>query len=247
MAHSATHFLPFAPYVTCIPTSSQVATANFQFVFSDLSCSPPILQATNHALKELGHPPIAEPEYNHLAGGGNQILLTNALRLSTGAPPTADDVRKAVALKMSFESARGEGAIKEFAGATEALNALSAGGLPLAVLSNKAEPLVREAVAHCFPRVQWAAVCGARDDTPVKPSAVAALRIVERHMPGVRAEDCAFVGDTSVDMQTGVAAGMFPVGVVWGFREEDELVRNGAKAIARERMDLVKILLEEGK
>lgn len=204
-------------------------------------------QATNHALKELGHGAIAELEYKHLAGGGNQILMTNAIRHSSGATPAAAEVSKGVALKMAFEAARGEGAIKEFAGATEALVALSGAGLQLAVLSNKAELLVREAVVHCFPSVPWVAVCGARDDTPVKPSPVAALRIVERHMPGIDPKECAFVGDTSVDMQTGVAAGMFPVGVAWGFRDEEELERNGAKAIARQCADIVKILLEEEK
>lgn len=172
--------------------------------------------------------------------------MTNALRHSTGATPSPAEVNKAVALKMAFEVAHGEKDNKEFTGATQALAALSVAGLQLAVLSNKAEPLVHKAVAHCFPSVPWVAVCGARDDTPFKPSPIAALRIVERHMPGVEPTECAFVGDTTVDMQTAVAAGMFPVGVAWGFHDEEELVCNGAKAVARERMDIVKILQAQG-
>jgi phosphoglycolate phosphatase len=40
-----------------------------------------------------------------------------------------------------------------------------------------------------------------------------------------------FMGDTSVDMTTAVNAGMFPVGVLWGFRTEEELLRHGARLI----------------
>jgi phosphoglycolate phosphatase len=32
-------------------------------------------------------------------------------------------------------------------------------------------------------------------------------------------------------MKTAVAAGMFPVGALWGFRSENELKENGAKAV----------------
>lgn len=38
----------------------------------------------------------------------------------------------------------------------------------------------------------------------------------------------AYFGDTGVDMQTASRAGMFAVGVNWGFREPDELLQNDA-------------------
>ena len=40
-----------------------------------------------------------------------------------------------------------------------------------------------------------------------------------------------YVGDTATDMKTGRSAGMFTVGVTWGFRQRDELVANGAQRI----------------
>ncbi len=89
-------------------------------------------------------------------------------------------------------------------------------------------------------------MCGAREDTPLKPSPIAALRILAECMPGVNPNECVFVGDTSVDMQTGVAAGMIPVGVSWGFRTEEELFDNGAAAVAKERSEIVDILRSWG-
>ena len=43
---------------------------------------------------------------------------------------------------------------------------------------------------------------------------------------------CVFIGDSDVDMQTGKAVQMLSVGVLWGFRDEEELRWNGADRLA---------------
>jgi phosphoglycolate phosphatase len=59
---------------------------------------------------------------------------------------------------------------------------------------------------------------------------------------GVSEGEVVYLGDTNTDMQTAVAAGMFPVGVLWGFRTANELVASGAKAIIERPLDLLRIL-----
>ena len=49
----------------------------------------------------------------------------------------------------------------------------------------------------------------------------------------------AYLGDSMVDMQTAVNAGFLPVGVLWGFREKDELVENGAKILLEKPAELL--------
>ena len=51
-----------------------------------------------------------------------------------------------------------------------------------------------------------------------------------------------YLGDTGTDMKTATAAGMFPVGALWGFRTADELKSSGAKVLVdhpREVLDLL--------
>ena len=59
---------------------------------------------------------------------------------------------------------------------------------------------------------------------------------------GVKPERCVFVGDSKMDVMTGVNSGAYPVGVLWGFRKEDELIGGGAKSIISEPKELLAII-----
>lgn len=54
---------------------------------------------------------------------------------------------------------------------------------------------------------------------------------------GISAAEFLYVGDSNTDMRTAKAAGMFPVGVLWGFRAQDELITAGAKALIEHSVD----------
>ena len=60
----------------------------------------------------------------------------------------------------------------------------------------------------------------------------------------VPASDWLYLGDTNTDMRTAGAAGMFAVGVLWGFRDRKELGVSGAKALI-ERPEQIFSLLEQ--
>lgn len=56
---------------------------------------------------------------------------------------------------------------------------------------------------------------------------------------GVKADECLYIGDTWVDMETGKNAGMETVGVLWGFRDQDELEKAGACHIISHPQELL--------
>jgi phosphoglycolate phosphatase len=51
-----------------------------------------------------------------------------------------------------------------------------------------------------------------------------------------------YVGDSAIDMKTAIAAGMFPVGVCWGFRPVEELQDGGAQALIERPLDILNLL-----
>ena len=55
-------------------------------------------------------------------------------------------------------------------------------------------------------------------------------------------EETYFVGDTMVDMQTAVNAKMIGIGVLWGFRDEEELMEHGATFVVKHPLDILEIV-----
>ena len=66
---------------------------------------------------------------------------------------------------------------------------------------------------------------------PRKPDPTVALAIAEKI--GVPPERFVYVGDSGVDMDCASRAGMRAVGVLWGFRPQEELLENGAEWLIR--------------
>ena len=76
-----------------------------------------------------------------------------------------------------------------------------------------------------------------------KPSPDGALYVA--NILGLKPEDILYVGDTSTDMKTGKSAGMYTIGVLWGFRERTELEENGADIIISTPEELLNYVFEE--
>jgi phosphoglycolate phosphatase len=127
-----------------------------------------------------------------------------------------------------------------FPGVPELLDALAEHELPVAVFSNKPDDFTKLCVQKLLPRWRFRTVIGAGPDTPHKPDPAGAKWIAETL--GVPPAQMLYVGDTNTDMQTANAAGMFPVGVTWGFRPAEELLANGAAILITEPRHLLKLL-----
>ncbi|MCR4411808.1 MAG: HAD-IA family hydrolase, partial [Thermoguttaceae bacterium] len=127
-----------------------------------------------------------------------------------------------------------------YEGIPELLDALVARRLPMAVLSNKPQEFTRLCVERLLPRWRFATVVGAGAALPRKPDPTGALCIASEF--GVSAERILYLGDTNTDMQTAVAAGMYPVGALWGFRTRDELLASGARALVERPADVLRLI-----
>ncbi|KAB2822822.1 MAG: HAD-IA family hydrolase, partial [Paludibacter sp.] len=102
------------------------------------------------------------------------------------------------------------------------------------------DALTKKIVQALLPQWNFERVAGLTTEALKKPNPAEALRIA-REMD-ISPERILYVGDSGTDMQTATNAGMFAVGVLWGFRSEDELLSNGAKALAKYPADLIKML-----
>lgn len=126
------------------------------------------------------------------------------------------------------------------AGVKEMLVALAA-LYPMSTISTGTVPRVERFLEHYGVRKLFAAVVGAETTPRMKPHPDPLL-FAARAM-GVDPTACLMIGDTTVDIRTGVSAGAQTVGVLCGFGTEDELLRTGAQLILRTTSDLLAVLL----
>lgn len=131
--------------------------------------------------------------------------------------------------------------VTAYEGIPDVLQKLKDRGIKLGVCSNKPHPATVKVMEAMFPGL-FEMILGQSDAVARKPAPDGVLKIAEEF--GVKPEECMYVGDTMTDMLTGKAAGMFTVGVLWGFRDREELEKNGADMIVEHPYDLLKLCEE---
>lgn len=194
-----------------------------------------IATVMNGWLRSKSWPEHPLEAYRQMVGRGLARLIQAAVPASESAHAETwyDEVFGAY-------EAMGIGESRPYPGVTETLQQLRDAGLPLAVISNKPDAITRSMVAALFPSIDFALVRGGLVGVPSKPNPVSALAAAQAC--AVAPCDCAFVGDSDVDMKTALAAGMMAVGAAWGFRGEAELRTAGAMLIISSMTELPSIL-----
>lgn len=120
------------------------------------------------------------------------------------------------------------------------LRALRNRGIRCSVLSNKPHHFTRTCVDHFFEPTIFEHVFGQREGVEKKPSPAGALEIAE--LMRVTPKECLYVGDSSIDMQTGKSAGMYTIGVLWGFRDAEELQKNRADMLVQQPSEIIEFI-----
>ncbi len=193
-----------------------------------------LADSTNAALAELlvpGHPLEA---YKQLVGDGLENLVRRALRQE---PPDEAQLARGLELTRREYALRWADKTRPYPGIPDLLDDLSRRKIPMAVFSNKPHEFTRLCVSRLLAGWQFQAVQGATPELPRKPDPRGSLMIAAKM--GVEPRDVLYLGDTNTDMRTAVAAGMFPVGALWGFRTADELLATGAAALAKTPTDVL--------
>jgi phosphoglycolate phosphatase len=191
----------------------------------------------NAALAAVGLPEHPADAYRMFVGLGVAELVQRMLPEARRDEATC---KRVGALFMDEYTVRWKIKTRAYPGIPELLESLRSLGLPVCVLSNKPQAYTDLTVREFFPGFPFARVRGARPEVPNKPHPAGALALAGEL--GLAPGQIAFVGDSATDMKTARGAGMLPVGVLWGFRDEAELTGNGARRLIRAPADLLPLL-----
>jgi len=193
-----------------------------------------IAQTINLVFGGRGYPPFSIEDCMRMVGEGMEVLVRRALPDGFGngslISEIVEEFREAYSLTWRDHS-------RPYPGVLGLLEGLKARGVRSAVLSNKSHPFTETMTRELLP-FDFEIVRGALPGVPFKPDPTAALQIAsEMEVPP---SGFIFVGDSDIDMKTARAAGMFPAGALWGFRDAANLKSGGASVLLALPGDLLR-------
>lgn len=189
--------------------------------------------SANHAVGTVGVAPYTREEIRSFVGNGANNLIRLCLGERVEALPAC------VAAFRSYYDAHLCDATKPYEGIVELLRQLDGAGVKCAVLSNKPDFAVEKLCRRYFGNLLG--ICrGQQEGVPLKPDPAALFGIVSDY--GFQKEDCLYVGDSDVDVETARRAGMDGVAVSWGFRPKEELIKKGATVVIDRPQELLQLI-----
>jgi len=196
-----------------------------------------IAHFANSALNKFKLPSIDTEEYKYLVGDGAKVLVERMIKTVGGTNEDFENVYPEYNTTYDNDFMY---LTEPYDGIIELLDALKAKGIKTAILSNKPHETALKVSNALFGEGRIDICLGARASVPLKPDPSGVFEILD--MFDLKKEECLYIGDTATDMKTGKNSGLYTVGVLWGFRKEDELSGNGADKIISRPEELLDIL-----
>lgn len=198
-----------------------------------------IAAATNYALQKNGFPTHTVEEIRSFVGNGINKLFERALPEGDKTEEMVLTIRRDF---VPYYNAHGAEMTMPFPGIVELLYTLRRLGIAVAVASNKYQQATTMLMETYFPEIDFAAIYGQRDGIPTKPD----TRIVDDILAGtgISKADTLYVGDSGVDMQTAINAGLDCVGVTWGCRTRAELESFSPRAVVDTTEEIFNIVIK---
>lgn len=193
--------------------------------------------AANRTLVTLGYPPHEPERYRFFVGAGVRVLFARAL------PDDAADEATITRCAKGFQQQYARNwnqATRPYDGIAEMLDQVLHRDLKMAVLSNKPDGFTRQCVQHYLAAWPLAPVLGQREGIPRKPDPAGVREILDDWR--IAPQQCLYLGDSDIDMQTAEAAEVLPIGATWGFRTADELTSSGARYLVHHPTELIALL-----
>lgn len=196
-----------------------------------------IKDSVNHSLKTYGLPLKSLQEVKDGVGSGALNLIEDVVPKGT----SNTDIKKIFEVYQKHYDKNSNNKTGPYPGILALLRNLKKQNFKLAVVSNKYKYLVEELNDNMFEGI-FDVSMGEMDGVPIKP-APDMINITLSQL-NLRPSEVLFIGDSDVDMITATNAKIKSVGVTWGFRSKEVLIKHQAAFIIDDPNQLIDIIKE---
>ncbi len=194
-----------------------------------------IADSVNYALGKLDFPLRAIPEIRKYVGNG--VLRMLELSLPDGIHNPR--FNETVSLFRQHYDKNCRNKTRPYDGIVNLLQNLAANGYKLAVISNKYDAAVRELNDFYFSEYITVAI---GESSSIKRKPAADMLLTALNSLAVSKGEAVYIGDSEVDIETAINAGVDCISVAWGFRSRDWLAGHGASKIVDSPDELAELL-----
>ena len=195
-----------------------------------------ITDSINYALKEYGYPLRTQQEVKDGVGRGAINLVEDIVPKEA----SREDILKVYKIYQDHYDKNSANKTAPYEGILSLLKNLKDNGFKLAVVSNKHKYLVEALNEKTF-RGYFDYAMGEVEGIPIKPEPDMLYMALDNL--GLEKEEVLFIGDSDVDMMTASNAEIISIGVTWGFRSKEVLIKHKAAYIidrAEQILDIIK-------
>ena len=197
-----------------------------------------LCDSINHSLAEFSLPQVSREHVRQCLGNGAAFLVSHSIPAGSSPELEAD----VLAFYKPWYDAHCLIKTAPYEGILPMMQSLKEQGLRLAIISNKPNRAVQELSDAFFPGLLELSV-GESPSVRRKPAPDTVLTAASQI--GLSVDQCVYVGDSEVDLQTARNAGMDCISVTWGFRDEAQLIEAGASVLVRTPEELESLLLRK--
>jgi phosphoglycolate phosphatase len=193
--------------------------------------------SVNHALSIKKYPLKTDEDIKKAVGNGAYKLIERVVPDYL----LEQEIKEVFSLYQAYYDQNSNTHTKLYPNILRLLRTLKEYGFYLGVVSNKFEHLVNELNTKMFENLFDVSI-GEVKGIPIKPNPdmlYKALKVLN-----LENSEVLFVGDSEVDMDTAKNANIVSVGVTWGFRDQELLIKHHAKYIINEPFELIDIIEE---
>lgn len=193
-----------------------------------------LAEACNYALCEIGLPLHDVDSYKQMLGNGKYKLMERML-------PKGYEKLSELAIKY-YETYYQKNCLKHtqpYDGICDLLDDLKKRHFKLGVLSNKSNDLTNKVISYFFPNT-FDYIIGGDIGFPSKPDPTQLNNIVTNMK--IDKEDVLYVGDSDTDVMTAKNAEIECCGVLWGYRNKENVSKHNPDHIVTDIKELKEVL-----
>ncbi len=187
----------------------------FDFDGTLVNSIPPAVEAVQEMLKELGYPHKTKEEINAYVGHGENPLVAGSIDSNDKA-----EINKAKEVYFRLYTDKLKG-IPLYPHVEKVLKSLK--GKTLSIISNKRDEFIEIILKNHKLNKLFSDILGGENTFPLKPDPFTVNMLRQKHNKS--REQTLFIGDMTIDIETGKNAGVTTCATTYGFDAKEKLIK----------------------